>query len=119
MAQQFAKALVTWHARHGRHDLPWQQNPTPYRVWVSEIMLQQTQVATVLGYFERFMARFPDPAALAAATVDEVLHRGPGFGYYARGRNLPRAAIRIRDEFGGEFPTRFDSMASLPGVGRS
>jgi A/G-specific adenine glycosylase len=119
MAQQFAKALVTWHVSHGRHDLPWQQNPTPYRVWVSEIMLQQTQVATVIGYFERFMARFPDPATLAAASVDEVLHLWTGLGYYARGRNLHRAAIRIRDEFGGEFPTRFDSVESLPGVGRS
>src|ERR1700722_2055214 len=119
MAQQFAKALVTWHARHGRHDLPWQQDPTPYRVWVSEIMLQQTQVATVIGYFQRFMARFPDPATLAAASVDEVLHLWTGLGYYARGRNLHRAAIRIRDEFGGEFPTRFDEVESLPGIGRS
>src|ERR1700722_7362165 len=119
MAQQFAKALVTWHARHGRHDLPWQQDPSPYRVWVSEIMLQQTQVATVIGYFQRFMARFPDPAALAAATVDEVLHLWTGLGYYARGRNLHGAAIRIRDEFGGVFPSRFEDVTSLPGIGRS
>ena len=118
-AQHFANALVAWHARHGRHDLPWQQDRTPYRVWVSEIMLQQTQVATVLGYFERFMARFPDPATLAAASVDEVLHLWSGLGYYARGRNLHRAAIRIRDEFGGVFPTRFEDVESLPGIGRS
>jgi A/G-specific adenine glycosylase len=118
-AQHFAQALVTWHAVHGRHDLPWQQDRTPYRVWVSEIMLQQTQVATVIAYFERFMARFPTPAALAAASVDEVLHLWTGLGYYARGRNLHRAAIRIRDEFGGEFPTRFDDVESLPGIGRS
>ena len=118
-SQHFAAALVGWHAAHGRHDLPWQQDRTPYRVWVSEIMLQQTQVATVIGYFQRFMARFPDPAALAAASVDEVLHLWTGLGYYARGRNLHRAASRIRDEFGGEFPTRFEDVESLPGVGRS
>ncbi|HEY1898264.1 MAG TPA: A/G-specific adenine glycosylase [Steroidobacteraceae bacterium] len=116
---QFAKALVAWQTRHGRHDLPWQQHRTPYRVWVSEIMLQQTQVATVIGYFRRFMARFPDPAALAAASMDEVLHQWTGLGYYARGRNLHRAAIRIRDEFNGEFPTHFDEVESLPGIGRS
>ncbi len=118
-AQRFARDLVTWQAAHGRHDLPWQQDRTAYRVWVSEIMLQQTQVATVIGYFERFMARFPDPATLAAATVDDVLHLWTGLGYYARGRNLHRAAIRIRDEFGGEFPTRFEDVMSLPGIGRS
>ncbi len=115
----FADALIAWHAAHGRHDLPWQQNRTPYRVWVSEIMLQQTQVTTVIGYFERFMARFPDPPTLAAASVDEVLHLWTGLGYYARGRNLHRAALRIRDEFGGEFPTRFEDVESLPGIGRS
>ncbi len=93
--------------------------PHPVPVWVSEIMLQQTQVATVLGYFQRFMVRFPDPCALAAASVDEVLHLWTGLGYYARGRNLHRAAIRIRDEFGGVFPTRFEDVESLPGIGRS
>jgi A/G-specific adenine glycosylase len=118
-AERFGRALVAWQLTHGRHDLPWQQDRTPYRVWVSEIMLQQTQVATVIGYFQRFMARFPDPAALAAATVDEVLHLWTGLGYYARGRNLHRAAIRIRDHFGGEFPTRFEEVESLPGIGRS
>ncbi len=119
MAQHFANTLVTWHAAYGRHDLPWQQDPTPYRVWVSEIMLQQTQVTTVIGYFQRFVARFPDPAALAAASVDEVLYLWTGLGYYARGRNLHRAASRIRDVFGGQFPTRFEDVESLPGVGRS
>src|SRR6201996_2021290 len=84
---QFSRDLLAWHATHGRHDLPWQQDRTPYRVWVSEIMLQQTQVSTVIGYFERFMARFPNPATLAAASVDEVLHLWTGLGYYARGRN--------------------------------
>lgn len=118
-AEHISKSLVAWHARQGRHDLPWQQHRTPYRVWVSEIMLQQTQVSTVIGYFQRFMARFPDPTALAAATVDEVLHLWTGLGYYARGRNLHRAAIRIRDEFGGVFPTRFVEVESLPGIGRS
>ncbi|HEY4338915.1 MAG TPA: A/G-specific adenine glycosylase [Steroidobacteraceae bacterium] len=119
VSAEFARALITWQATHGRHDLPWQQDRTPYRVWVSEIMLQQTQVATVIGYFERFMARFPDPPHLAQASIDEVLHLWTGLGYYARGRNLHRAAIRIRDEFGGEFPSRFEEVESLPGIGRS
>jgi A/G-specific adenine glycosylase len=118
-AERFAADLIAWQVTHGRHDLPWQKDRTPYRVWVSEIMLQQTQVVTVIGYFERFMARFPNPAALAAASVDEVLHLWTGLGYYARGRNLHRAAIRIRDEFAGQFPTRFADVESLPGIGRS
>ncbi len=114
-----AEALVEWHARHGRHDLPWQHDRTPYRVWVSEIMLQQTQVSTVLPYYRRFMERFPDARALADAPIDDVLHLWTGLGYYARARNLHRAAVRIRDEFGGEFPRMFDDVASLPGIGRS
>ncbi|HEY1284269.1 MAG TPA: A/G-specific adenine glycosylase [Steroidobacteraceae bacterium] len=114
-----APALLAWHARHGRHDLPWQQDRTPYRVWVSEIMLQQTQVATVLPYYERFMKRFPDVRALASARIDDVLHLWTGLGYYARARNLHRAAIRIRDEYGGEFPRTFEQVADLPGIGRS
>jgi A/G-specific adenine glycosylase len=118
-ADKVAGALVAWHASHGRHDLPWQVDRTPYRVWLSEIMLQQTQVATVIGYFQRFTARFPDLGALADASVDEVLHLWTGLGYYARARNLLRAAQRIRDEFNGEFPLQFDAVASLPGVGRS
>jgi A/G-specific adenine glycosylase len=115
----FASELLAWHARAGRHDLPWQHQRTPYRVWVSEVMLQQTQVGTVIPYFERFTARFPDVRVLADAPVDEVLHLWSGLGYYARARNLQRAAQVIRDEHAGEFPTDFESVAALPGVGRS
>ncbi|MGH8286165.1 MAG: A/G-specific adenine glycosylase, partial [Steroidobacteraceae bacterium] len=111
--------LAQWHARAGRHDLPWQRERSPYRVWVSEIMLQQTQVATVIPYYERFTQRFPDVRVLADASLDEVLHLWAGLGYYARARNLHRAAVRIRDEHGGEFPSGFDAIASLPGIGRS
>lgn len=114
-----ARLLVDWHARHGRHDLPWQHDRTPYRVWVSEIMLQQTQVSTVLPYYQRFMQRFASVRALADAPIDDVLHLWTGLGYYARARNLHRAAVRIRDEFAGEFPRTFDEVASLPGIGRS
>ena len=114
-----AAALIEWHAGQGRHDLPWQRDRNPYRVWVSEIMLQQTQVSTVIPYFERFMKRFPDVRALADAAVDDVLHLWAGLGYYARARNLHRAAVRIRDDFGGVFPTTFAEVASLPGIGRS
>jgi A/G-specific adenine glycosylase len=114
-----ARALCAWHARHGRHGLPWQQAHSPYGVWISEVMLQQTQVATVLGYYGRFMQRFPDVAALAAAPLDEVLHLWSGLGYYSRARNLHRAAQRVCDEFGGAVPTEFDALASLPGIGRS
>jgi A/G-specific adenine glycosylase len=114
-----APTLLKWHAQHGRHDLPWQHDRTPYRVWVSEIMLQQTQVATVLPYYERFMKRFPNVRSLANARIDDVLHLWTGLGYYARARNLHRAAIRIRDEYGGEFPRTFEQVADLPGIGRS
>jgi A/G-specific adenine glycosylase len=112
-------ALIEWHARRGRHDLPWQKARTPYRVWVSEIMLQQTQVATVIPYYERFINRFPDVATLAAAPIDDVLHLWTGLGYYARGRNLHRAAVHIRDELGGEFPESIAELVKLPGIGRS
>ena len=118
-ASPIAPALLEWHAREGRHDLPWQENRTPYRVWVSEIMLQQTQVATVVPYYRRFMERFPDVRALATAPVDEVLHLWSGLGYYARARNLHRAALHILNEHGGELPESFDALASLPGIGRS
>jgi A/G-specific adenine glycosylase len=114
-----APRLLDWHAHAGRHDLPWQQPRTPYRVWVSEIMLQQTQVATVIPYYGRFLDRFPDARTLADAPVDEVLHLWSGLGYYARARNLHRAAIRIRDEHAGELPASFDELAALPGIGRS
>jgi A/G-specific adenine glycosylase len=118
-ARRFAARLIDWHARHGRHDLPWQRRRTPYRVWVSEIMLQQTQVATVTPYYERFMRRFPDVATLAAAPLDEVLHLWSGLGYYRRARNLHRAAVRIADEHRGRFPKSFETVADLPGIGRS
>jgi A/G-specific adenine glycosylase len=118
-ASPIAAALIEWHAREGRHHLPWQQDRTPYRVWVSEIMLQQTQVATVTAYYERFMRRFPDVRTLAAAPVDEVLHLWSGLGYYARARNLHRAAGVICAEFAGELPRRFEDLAGLPGIGRS
>ncbi len=115
----FAPRLLAWFEREGRKDLPWQRAPTPYRVWVSEIMLQQTQVRTVIPYFERFVARFPDAIALADAPVDEVLHLWSGLGYYARARNLHRAAELVRDRHGGELPTDIDALAALPGIGRS
>src|SRR3979409_2057504 len=115
----FPAALIEWHRQQGRHDLPWQLGRTPYRVWVSEIMLQQTQVATVIPYYQRFMTRFPTVTALADAPIDDVLHLWTGLGYYARARNLHRAAGRIRDEFNGEFPKTFAQVACLPAVGRS
>jgi A/G-specific adenine glycosylase len=114
-----APELLAWHDTAGRHDLPWQREPTPYRVWVSEVMLQQTQVATVIAYFERFMQRFPDVRALADAPVDAVLHLWTGLGYYARARNLHRAAQLVRDAHGSVFPEDFESVAALPGIGRS
>lgn len=114
-----AAALIAWHTRYGRHDLPWQRDRNPYRVWVSEVMLQQTQVATVIGYYERFMHRFPTVAALAGAPPDEVLHAWSGLGYYARARNLQRAAQRILAEHGGEVPTDLATLQTLPGIGRS
>jgi len=117
--KSFAARLLAWHAAHGRHDLPWQRDRSPYRVWVSEIMLQQTQVATVVSYFERFMQRFPDVQALAAAPLDEVLHAWSGLGYYARARNLQRAAQLLVERHGGEFPWTVEDVAELPGIGRS
>ncbi len=115
----FAARVLDWFDEHGRKDLPWQQPKDAYRTWVSEIMLQQTQVQTVIPYFERFMASFPGVAALANASQDEVLQHWSGLGYYARARNLHRAAQQIRDTHGGVFPDDFDSVAALPGVGRS
>ena len=100
---EFAERLLRWFELYGRHNLPWQSNPTPYRVWVSEVMLQQTQVATVIPYYERFMARFPDVQSLADAPLDEVLHLWTGLGYYARARNLP-SAHRHGVTRAGEFP---------------
>ena len=117
--EQFGSAVLAWYDQHGRKDLPWQQGITPYRVWVSEIMLQQTQVATVLGYFERFMAALPTVQALAAAPQDEVLHLWTGLGYYSRARNLHKAAQIVVAEHGGEFPRDVDQLTALPGIGRS
>ena len=116
---QFASSVIAWFECNGRKDLPWQQQPTPYRVWVSEIMLQQTQVVTVIPYFDRFMARFPDLGKLADASLDDVLHHWSGLGYYARARNLHRAAMLIRDQCDGQFPQHFEQIVDLPGIGRS
>ena len=118
MLNIFAQRIIQWFDQHGRTDLPWQQNPTSYRVWVSEIMLQQTQVNTVIPYYARFMQRFPDVASLAAAPLDDVLHHWSGLGYYARARNLHRTAGIIVSE-GGQFPSTLVSMQALPGIGRS
>ena len=115
----FAGRLIGWYARHGRKNLPWQRDPTPYRVWVSEIMLQQTRVSVVIGYYERFMARFPGLAALADAPLDDVLGLWTGLGYYSRARNLHRAAAVVRDRHGGAMPRDLDALVALPGIGRS
>jgi len=115
----FSKRVLDWYAVNGRKDLPWQKNPTPYRVWVSEIMLQQTQVTTVIPYFLRFTESFPDIRSLADAEVDDVLHHWSGLGYYARARNLHKTAQVIVNEFGADFPKDFDKLVALPGIGRS
>lgn len=115
----FAKRLLIWFEQNGRKNLPWQSEITPYRVWISEIMLQQTQVATVINYYERFMQRFPDVASLARASTDEVLHLWTGLGYYARGRNLHKAAQVIVDQHDGRFPENQQLLEALPGIGPS
>jgi A/G-specific adenine glycosylase len=114
----FASRLIDWQRRHGRHGLPW-QGADAYGVWLSEVMLQQTQVATVIPYYQRFLAAFPTPAALAAASEEQVLAHWSGLGYYARGRNLHRAARLIAEAHQGAFPRRFEDIAQLPGIGRS
>ncbi len=119
MTDSFADRLLNWYDNHGRHNLPWHHNRNAYRVWVSEIMLQQTQVATVIPYFEAFMASFPDVQALAAAPVDDVLSHWSGLGYYARARNLHKAARQVVDEHGGEFPQNQEALETLTGIGRS
>lgn len=119
MQESFSDRVVAWFNKHGRKHLPWQQNPTPYHVWVSEIMLQQTQVATVTGYYERFIKRFPDVESLAAASQDEVLAHWAGLGYYARGRNLHKSAQIVALEHQGSFPASLEDLMALPGVGRS
>ncbi|GIU29090.1 A/G-specific adenine glycosylase [Shewanella sp. MBTL60-007] len=115
----FSTRIINWYDTFGRKQLPWQIAKTPYKVWISEIMLQQTQVATVIPYFEKFIARFPDIDALASAEQDEVLHYWTGLGYYARARNLHKAAQTMQSQFSGEFPTDFDDVLALPGIGRS
>ena len=117
--EQFSAAVLNWYDSHGRKDLPWQQGITPYRVWVSEIMLQQTQVSTVLGYFDRFMAALPTVSDLAAAPEDEVLHLWTGLGYYTRARNLQKTAQIVMREHAGEFPRDVEQLTELPGIGRS
>lgn len=115
----FADRLLDWFDHHGRHDLPWQRPRSAYRVWLSEVMLQQTQVATVIPYFERFIARFPDFSALAQAEIDDVLALWAGLGYYARGRNLHAAARQIVQLHRGDMPRDLESVQALPGIGRS
>lgn len=115
----FADRLLGWYKQYGRHDLPWQLDTSLYRTWVSEVMLQQTQVATMLPYFEKFMQRFPSITALAEASQDEVLLHWAGLGYYSRARNLHKAAREIAEQHNGEFPQSYDDVLALPGIGPS
>ncbi len=119
LPEGFARRIVDWQRRHGRQSLPWQNTQDPYRVWLSEIMLQQTQVSTVLDYFPRFLTRFPDVACLAAAPQDDVLALWSGLGYYSRARNLHKCAQEVMGRFGGAFPRRAEDLQTLPGIGRS
>ena len=114
-----SREVLAWHKQHGRHNLPWQNTTDPYRIWVSEIMLQQTQVATVIPYYQRFMQQFATIEQLAAADVDQVLHLWTGLGYYARARNLHKTAQIISAQYRGVFPQQFDDVLALPGIGRS
>ena len=115
----FAKKISAWQKRQGRHDLPWQNTRDPYRIWLSEVMLQQTQVTAVIPYYQRFLSRFPDIASLAAASLDDVMPFWAGLGYYARARNLHRGAQQIVSHHGGIFPKQFDAIHALSGIGRS
>jgi len=117
--QQFSTILINWHSQHGRKNLPWQKKTTPYRVWLSEIMLQQTQVSTVIPYFNRFIKRFPSVKSLAESSIDEILSLWSGLGYYARARNLHRTAQIISWQYHNSFPKNLDILTSLPGIGRS
>ena len=119
VAASFATRVIAWQRKHGRHDLPWQNTRDAYRIWVSEIMLQQTQVAAVIGYYARFLERFPNVAALAQAPQEEVMRYWAGLGYYSRARNLHRAAQIVVDEWGGAFASSPEQLATLPGIGRS
>ncbi|HSV44995.1 MAG TPA: A/G-specific adenine glycosylase, partial [Ramlibacter sp.] len=118
-AAGFSARLVRWQQAHGRHGLPWQGTRDPYRVWLSEIMLQQTQVSAVLGYYDRFLERFPGVASLAAAPLDAVLGLWSGLGYYSRARNLHRCAQLVVSQHGGSFPAEAVQLQALPGIGRS
>lgn len=115
----FSRPLLAWYRQHGRKDLPWKQTRDPYHTWASEIMLQQTQVSTVIPYFQRFVQRFPDISTLARADLDEVLHHWTGLGYYARARNLHKAANLIVAQHGGQFPQEYEAAHALPGIGAS
>lgn len=119
MSKNFSAKLLSWYDSHGRKHLPWQHAITPYRVWLSEIMLQQTQVDTVIPYFNRFIERYPELKDLAEAPLDNVLHLWTGLGYYARARNLHRCAQQILDDYGGHFPSQLEQLAALPGIGPS
>mgnify|MGYP003621278961 FL=1 len=114
----FVQKLCAWQQAHGRHDLPW-QSTDPYRVWLSEIMLQQTQVATVIDYYQRFLERFPTINELASAEQSEVMSYWAGLGYYARARNLHRCAQIVVEQYGGIFPREYEDIVALPGIGRS
>jgi A/G-specific adenine glycosylase len=116
---EIAQHLLPWFDQYGRKDLPWQQQVNGYRVWLSEIMLQQTQVATVIPYFNRFIESFPDVIALADADLDSVLNHWAGLGYYARARNLHKTASIVKDQFNGSFPSDQQQLEALPGIGRS
>ena len=117
--KSFHKKILSWFDNYGRKDLPWQKNISAYRVWVSEIMLQQTQVKTVIPYFKKFMEQFPNINALASADIDAVLHLWTGLGYYARARNLHKTATMIKQQYNEKFPKNFDDIIQLPGIGRS
>jgi A/G-specific adenine glycosylase len=119
LVRAFSGRVLAWFKRHGRKQLPWQHPKDPYRVWISEIMLQQTQVATVTAYFNRFMAVFPDLTALAAADTDQVMHHWSGLGYYARARNLHRCAKLVMEQHQGSLPSDLETLQGLPGIGRS
>jgi A/G-specific adenine glycosylase len=119
LVRGFAPRLLAWQKTHGRHDLPWQGSTDPYRVWLSEVMLQQTQVTTVMAYYARFLQRFPDVQSLAAAPQDDVLALWSGLGYYSRARNLHACAVAVVQQHGGKFPEKAEVLATLPGIGRS
>lgn len=115
----FADRIITWQKQHGRHDLPWQRTKDAYCIWLSEIMLQQTQVATVIPYYRKFIARFPDVNVLAAAPTESVMQCWAGLGYYSRARNLHRCAQVVASRHGGQFPHQVEELTKLPGIGRS